>query len=74
MIVITNILPKSQYGHVAAFRIGLKNDDSSRTAKGNIVGASNMKDALSQNKEAQGGLELPPHADEEIHIPWRLRF
>jgi hypothetical protein len=57
--------------HVMAFRIGLKNDDSSMAAKGNIlVSASNMKDALSENK-GQGikEVELPPHADEEIDIP-----
>ena len=73
MIVITKIIRKySQSGQVAAFRIGLKNEDSSTTAKGNIVvSAPNMKDALSESKDGQGVIEveLPPNADEEIDIP-----
>jgi hypothetical protein len=60
MIVITKIVPKySQHGQVAPFRVGLKNMDSSRTAKGNIVvSASNMKDALSESKDGEGVIEV----------------
>lgn len=68
MIVITKIVPKySQHGPVAAFRVGLKNMDGSRTAKGNImVSASNMKEVLSESKDGEGikEMELPPNADE----------
>jgi hypothetical protein len=73
MIVITKIVPKySQHGPVAAFRVGLKNMDGSRTAKGNIVvSASNMKDVLSESKDGEGikEMELPPNADDETDIP-----
>jgi hypothetical protein len=68
-----NIVPKySQYGQVAAFRIGLKNKDTSGSTKGNVVvSASNMKDALSESKDGEGvnEVELPPNADDEIDIP-----
>ena len=52
-------------------RVGLKNMDGSRTAKGNIVvSASNMKDALSESRDGEGvkEVELPPNADDEIDI------
>jgi hypothetical protein len=73
MIVITNIMPKySQFGHVTAFKIRLKNEDNDKAANGHVVvKASNITKTSSESKEGLGVKEvnLPPNADEEIDIP-----